>query len=108
MTAHSQILRKLSVVVDFSVVGEPNVAILASHRLVSGGREIEDGQAAVTKHDGRVDEHSRAVRAAMNHFVSHPSHQLFGGCELGFEVDDSRYATHRAPIFAPPKAHHNR
>jgi hypothetical protein len=98
MAARSKVLRKLLVVVDLPVVGEPDVAVLASHRLVCGGREIEDRQAAVTKHNRREDKHSSAVRATMSHLVGHPSNQLLGGREPGAEIEGSGYATHGASI----------
>ena len=60
--SRTKLARNLAVVVDLSVVREPESAILGSHRLVSGRGEVEDRQAAVAENDGRIDEKPCVVR----------------------------------------------
>src|SRR5689334_14568310 len=49
MSARAEFVAQLAIVVDFAVEGENEAAVGREHRLVAGGRRIDDGEAAMAQ-----------------------------------------------------------
>ena len=93
--SRTKIARNLAVVVDLSVVREPEPAIFARHRLVTRRRKVEDRQAAVTEDDGRVDQEPCIVRAAVRECVGHLRDKVLCRGRQWLEIESSGYPTHK-------------
>src|SRR5436190_16170529 len=61
------------VIVDLAIEGYPNAAILVSHRIAAGGREVYDRETPIAQANATicVDVHTCVVRPAMGHRVAH-------------------------------------
>ncbi len=72
-TVLAQALGKLAVIVDLAVIGDDIAAIGAGHRLVPGGTDVDDGEAAVAEGDARfrVDPHAAIIGTAMTQRFGH-------------------------------------
>jgi hypothetical protein len=62
-------------VVDLAVVREHQRAVLVRHRVVAGGRQVDDRKPPLREPDGPFDPHSRIVRTAMRQQVVHAFEQ---------------------------------
>ena len=81
-------------VVDLAVEGDAELARGIEHRLMSGRREVDDRQAAVSKPDATVGgpPESRVIRTAMGHGVAHRlQRQRLGDRRSGEDSDDSAH-----------------
>src|SRR5947209_11105642 len=86
-----------SVVVNLSVEDEPDVFGAASHRLMSGFREINDRETAKAEAAARVvkEQRARIIRPAMLHLVAHPFNERTLNAPARCSVlPDSTDATH--------------
>ncbi len=74
MARRLELLAKLGVIVDFGVVRDHVAAVRGLHRLVPGGRQVDDRQPAVAEPDAgfRIDPHALVVWAAVDERVDQP------------------------------------
>ena len=70
VAASFQLRAVVRVVIDLSVIGDVQRAVLVGHRLMTAGH-IDDAQSAMAQTDGAVDEDALIVRATMRDDVSH-------------------------------------
>src|SRR2546427_466569 len=71
MTSFLQLGLKLAVVVDLAVEDGPDRAVLVGHRLVTGGREVDDAEPRVQEGCLRPSLRGASVRAAMTKRLEH-------------------------------------
>src|SRR5207247_1062891 len=84
---------ELPVVVDLAIVDDPDAPILVAHRLVAGGRQVDERQAAVHELAPLVRPVALAVRAPMGEQRGRPSGPTrVGGQAVGVETPG--YAAH--------------
>ena len=70
-------------VVDLSVIGNRQAAILIGHRLAGALREIDDRQTAMAESNALIgcDPGGRSIRSSMRHRVAHPGDVGLGNAE---------------------------
>src|SRR5579863_5953265 len=85
---------QLAKVVDLAVVTEHVTMVSVDHRLLSGRREINDGQTTMPEADVALDPVSLAVRAAMRHRIGHAA-QADRRNRRRVQVNHSSDATHQ-------------
>ena len=73
VAAALQLGGELPVVVDLAIVDDPDAPILVAHRLVAGGRQVDERQAAVHELAPLVRPMALAVRAPMGEQRGRPS-----------------------------------
>ena len=92
-----QLPPQVAVVVDLAVVDHRDRSVLVGHRLVAGGREIDDGEAAVSEHHGAVLVQASAVGPAEDLRHQHTPHEA--GLREGVgRHQGARDATHQPEL----------
>src|ERR1700723_1023989 len=84
---------QIGVIENFTVVGDPETAILVGHRLVAGG-DIDNAEAAVAEGGEEITIKAGAVRAAGMDDAGHAGEQRVGRGVRG-ACDESCNAAHR-------------
>ncbi len=91
-----ELVAKLSIVIDFTVVGDPHGTIFVAHRHVAVGGKIENGQAAAAEADvGTIGEFAlpqpEVIGSAMRLYLRHAGQHVATA-----PVCESRDAAHQA------------
>ena len=95
VAAAFQFRPELRVVINLAVKGDPDGAIFIAHRLVAGGRKIDNSQPPLTKPNGSGSPNAFIIRAAVS---DHPVHALNEGRINGLvriKMELAGDATHR-------------
>ena len=81
-------------VVNLSVVGDHHVTALVRHRLMTGGRKVNDCETAMAEPDGPIRVVPFAVRPAMGNDVGHALEQANRN-RFAAKIANSCNATHK-------------
>ena len=88
---------ELAVVVDLAAEGQPDRSVLVRHRLMPGGREVDDREAAVPEGDALLGEVPRAavVGPAVMDALAHGRHELLVDREVVAGPEEPADAAHQ-------------
>src|SRR6266481_6951019 len=95
MAAPPQPSRQVGVIVAFTVVGDPHRAVVATHRLMTGRRQVDDRQSAMAKSDIAAQHMAAVIRPAMREQLSHPFEEARIRARPRIELEDSGDAAHQ-------------
>jgi hypothetical protein len=99
MSPQLQIGPKLSEIINFSVVCNPETFILGTHGLPAGFRQINDCQSPVAKAKRPFRVNAISIRTAMDQKGTHPPHELLIDWSLRQEVKSAADSAHEEPYF---------
>jgi hypothetical protein len=98
VTAGTQVVAQLAIVVDFAVEDDPDRAVFIANRLMTA-REVDDAQPSHPQRDTIVHEHTFIVRTPMPDDLAHSVHDRLARVRLiasvAIEIRESRYTAHR-------------
>jgi hypothetical protein len=94
VAARDQLVAQLAEVVEFAVVDDRQAPVLGTHRLVTGGRDVDHRQAPAGEADGTVDVRAVVVGATMDDRLAHELQDALVG-EAVRAREDRGNAAHR-------------
>jgi hypothetical protein len=98
MTGSFKVRPKVGVIEDLPVVGDPEGAVLVSHRLLTG-REVDNAQAAMAQSCVSLNVEAVSIGTAMRDPVGHPADDsAVRGAPIG--EDGSRDSAHKTLTLA--------
>ena len=89
-----ELLPELHEVVDLAVEHDPYRAVVVPHRLVAGGREVDDAESPVPEPDRPIGVDALAVRPSVRERRAHPEQQVLPHRAGGIEVELAGDAAH--------------
>ena len=95
MTTLRQPLGEAGVIVALAIVGDPHRPVLAAHRLMAGGRQVDDRQSAMAKSDIAAQHMAAVIRPSMRDQLRHPFEEARIRARPRIELEDSGDAAHQ-------------
>src|SRR5919106_3276523 len=95
MSLGNKLFAKFLIIIDLAVEDNPNRTVLVCHRLVTGGRKINDGKTTKAKSYISVDVYTTIIGSAMTNGIIHAVNKFLRSRTGRVVIDNSANTTHK-------------